>query len=731
MEPTVSHTPASATAPTVGQPLVEFVRTNRMVAGWLIAALSVVFLAAGVFLFMKAFRSTPSAEPDKPLTGGKDSLPELVKPPGEIENLHRGDYNVGWLALLLGFLVTATGATWLLAAPPSSDVAKERTDARILLLVIGMGLGVVLILAGLAYFYRWSESLTKWLDTSETHELRWVLIPLMMMVAGAGLVFAAIQPGRAEERDNPSVRRIVYGSNFALTALLLIVALVVVNVVIAVKVPNRLDATATGFYSLSDETKRLLAGLKEPISAYAILPDASDRDIADIRQLLLATQDAARGNFKLRFLNEIADRTFVNELRSTYPQLDLTLSQRSVFGAVLLTTGVDQKRSAVIPDSEFTTTQNQKMVFQGESRLFRELFTLADTETKPIVYFTQSNEEMTIDPAAEAPDDRKLSRLRAYLEKNYLEVRPLELALENPTVPADAAVVVIAEPQVPFSPVAAAAIRKYMNDPAKKGRLLVLAGIVPGPNNQGVMKTGLEDVLAEMNVRLGERFVYNFPIEQNPQPLRILAQFSDASIRSQNEVAMAIAKVSRTIPLFLPREVGPIQGNPAFQVLPLLGSIGFTWLEQDRIPGGRMRETLEAVASNDEVKQAKDLTRGQRPLAVLVSRASAAAAPGAPNTPGTPVSAVFGNAHFVSDDIGKQSPPGSAPITFDLVGVTIDWLRGRPSIAAAEIEAKTYAEYQFPQPSTVDRARLEYLPLGLAFLTIVGIGAGVWVVRRR
>ena len=92
---------------------------------------------------------------------------------------------------------------------------------------------------------------------------------------------------------------------------------------------------------------------------------------------------------------------------------------------------------------------------------------------------------------------------------------------------------------------------------------------------------------------------------------------------------------------------------------------------------------------------------------------------------------MFGNALFVSDEVGKQGSPESAPITFDLIGVTIDWLRGRPSAADAAIEAKQYAEYQFPQPTTVDSTRLEYLPLGLAFLTVVGLGAGVWVVRRR
>ena len=68
-------------------------------------------------------------------------------------------------------------------------------------------------------------------------------------------MFPPIQPARAEERNNPTLRRLVYGSNFGLTVLLLFVVLVIANVVVALRVPNKLDTTETGFYSLSDSTK--------------------------------------------------------------------------------------------------------------------------------------------------------------------------------------------------------------------------------------------------------------------------------------------------------------------------------------------------------------------------------------------------------------------------------------------------------------------------------------------
>ena len=54
------------------------------------------------------------------------------------------------------------------------------------------------ILFGIVFFYLWRDSLTGWLDRGETKEVRWVLIPILMIVVGA-VIFLAIQPARAEE----------------------------------------------------------------------------------------------------------------------------------------------------------------------------------------------------------------------------------------------------------------------------------------------------------------------------------------------------------------------------------------------------------------------------------------------------------------------------------------------------------------------------------------------------
>ena len=176
----------------------------------------------------------------------------------------------GWLGTLGAFLAVGAMAGWLLLAPPAPTENRQRADARVAILAVGAAIGALAILFGIVFFYLWRDSLTGWLDRGETKEARWVLIPILMIVVGAGVIFLAIQPARAEERNNAPIRRTVYWTNFGLTALLLLVAFVVANVLFSLKVPNKLDTTATGFYSLSENTRNLLARLNEPITAYAV-----------------------------------------------------------------------------------------------------------------------------------------------------------------------------------------------------------------------------------------------------------------------------------------------------------------------------------------------------------------------------------------------------------------------------------------------------------------------------
>jgi hypothetical protein len=725
MEPSQPTT----TTPKIGQSFVEYIRTNRQNVGIVLATLAVLFLGFTVFLAIKGFRSTPGPEktPDKSLKENpldpqdKPELPRTADVPG------RGQYHLGWIGCLLAFLITAAWGSWLMAGPSPPTEGEQRTEARYLILGVGGLLGAVLIFVGIVYFYLWSESLSAWLSKGDVSQSMWVIIPIMMIALGAGLVVMAAQPARAEERNNTLLRQLVYGSNLALTVLLLLVVLVVANVLFAIRVPNELDTTSSGFYSISDETRNLLQRLDPPVTAYAVLPDdIAGRHIEDMRQLLVTCEAASNGKFKVKFLGTVANRREVADLQGRYPQLDLILADRMMgqAGAIVLTTGADEKRHVVIPVRELFTQRG--LGFAGESRLAKELTLLADNQTKPVIYFTQSNGELSIMPGEQAPDDEKAERLRLYLEKNYLDVRPLTFKPTNPSVPEDAAVVVVAGPKVPFSEPAVAALRKYMTTPqgpdGKKGKLLVLAGAVPGPGGKGVMKTGLEGLLAELNVRLGDKFVYAVPRRQTDELRVPWVRFSPIALANRQPIAVAIQSAQSSLPMPEAREVSPPQlaANQALKPAVLLVAPDVTWLEDDPLPLKQedLENYLRNLFRNDDLMATREMGKN-RPFAVTVSEGTTARL------------AVYGSSLLVSDLAARDHPPESAPITFDLVGVTVDWLRERPSVAAVNIKDKQYQVYEFPLTSSVDDIRLLYLPLALGLLVIVGLGVGVWLIRRK
>ena len=84
---------------------------------------------------------------------------------------------------------------------------------------------------------------------------------------------------------------------------------------------------------------------------------------------------------------------------------------------------------------------------------------------------------------------------------------------------------------------------------------------------------------------------------------------------------------------------------------------------------------------------------------------------------------VFGDASWVANQ--EISRPGN----FDLMYGALNWLRERPEIGqmAEPKERKFFSLNASPEGLT----RLEWLPGFLICLTIIGLGGGIWIVRRR
>ena len=724
-------TPASAAPPVIGTAVVEFVRTQRQQVASLLLGLGAALLILTVWLGFKAMK--PGAPPaDAPLAETNPLDPTAPPKPAEVVNPKRGDYLVGGVAAMAGFLVFATAGAALMVALPKPGEEQQRTDARRLLLLVGGSVGLILILAGVAFFYRWSESLTAWLDKERTDTKQaWkVLVPMLMIALGAGVTFFSILPARADERHSTAIRRTVYGANLGLTVLLLLTALVIGNVIVAMRVPNKLDVTAAAITTISDPTKQLIGRLAEPITIYHVAE--ADRFANDTRALLDRMQEVNPSKLRIVPVSPVTDTRKYRELAAKYPAMLQAAAQQGGLG-VLLTTGPDEKRHAFIREDELTSEEpidggrGRKLVFLGESKIARELAFLGESDKKTVMYVTQGGGELSLGGGGEerAGLDRSMNTLKGYLEKSNLDVRPLTFDAVNPVVPPDADMVMVADPKSPFPPAAVAAIDKYMSTPRgekgdKKGKLLVLGGARNGPDGK-IVKSGLEPLLERFGVGVQDRVVM-FQRTQQFDFFETVAVPLDTPNPITELFQQGIGPWSQVRPL-VPAQLppgGPLQVSPLF-VSQLRRP---SWLEEG-VPVEAARAYSETFGS-PEVAKRKNLVASPRILAAAVSEKGPPGAPGQPPSVPVPRVVVYGASDFASD-AQTRLKAGDTSVGVVLISATADWLRERENIAPGE-GTKTYATYKLSP--TADDTRLVLLPLGMALLIVIGLGAGVWVIRR-
>jgi hypothetical protein len=676
-----------------------------LAVGFLFGLLGLVALGTKTGLAARLAPGTEQKEAgkdeSKPAEGPTD--PEKQK----AEEAAKVDYAVaGILGVFAGLGLIAVGV-WAWTRPPGALAAA---DVRVALLAAGGSLGFFLMVLGLWLGYAWFQPLVDWIEKGDRREAKWPILAVAIFLTGGALAFVAAQPARAEERENPQLRRLVYGFNLGLSALLLLVALAAVNVFVSLRVPNALDTTEGGFYTfeLSEATREYLAKLDRPVTAYVTIPREPDHISRETYRLLDACAAAAPDKFKVHPLTT-ADKELIERLAKKFPQSGL-FDERGI----LLVAGADEAEYAFIRESDLSesnSTRGSREVFQGEAKLARELLFLAEGKVKAVVYFTTGSQELSIEPAG-GRADRSASRLKAMLEKNNVDVRPLTAGLDETKVPDDATAVVVADPTGALPPTLVAAITKYMTSPrptGKPGKLIVIAGPHPLPGNKGVAPTGLEDLLAAFGVRLVPGYLLNQPAEYRSYDVAA-GVVNGKLLDDRNPIALAFGNYQIPFPHARPLQDLP-SPNGKYQATPLFVTPAnrFTWVEPD--PVADPQKAVAAFRDNEALQKARDLSPKSRTLAVVVTEGAVGRA------------VVFGSGDLFDDKQARNL--GTVPA--ELFANTVDWLRDRPAVA--NIANKTYGLYT-PKPDG-GTFRGEILPVGLVLFAVLGLGVGVWVTRRK
>jgi hypothetical protein len=653
----------------------------------------------------------------------------------------RDDFMPLFLWSLLNAVIGAVTIFWTKVPSTWVSTAGNPPPDKLIIMTTGALLGLsTLGFIGVMYGLHWWDLMTKgreaWQDWKP-----WV--PVLGVFGGLAIMFMSLMAARSEEQTNATMRWLIYGYNAALTGLLLLTILIIVNIVTYFQGTQIFDWTASHIYDLSDTTTQLLKGLERPVKVYVMM-SSGDPTRDDLATMLT---NSARYSDKLEvhYLDPeyIGDIQEVNAIARKYDVLERE-------GMLVVYEGPDGKEITQFmkktPDIEDASMGmgarpgESERVFKGEQALVSAITILQEGKANPVIYFTQDNDELKLDDSSREPQ-RGLATLRTRMEKDNFTVKDLSLTPDPKTgvakVPDDATVVVITGPQQPMPKAKIDALRDYMSrEPAdkekgKRGKLVVMVDLNRDPLKKDLFPPGqeaLEGLLAEYGVQVGHDIILNAQmIERDPTIF-----WAGVSRQADSSLPDLFRQVSFV--LFKSRSMRPAPQSGAFVASPFLEvnkqRFPYQWAE-DKLEG-TPREFVEKLIDNSAAIAAKR-DQPAAPVAVTVREKSAAAAN--PNDPhafmrqsdGEPRLIALGTTSMVTNQ--NLDHPQLGQVYYKMFTSSLAWVRGRSSLIAA-VPPKTRKDYHF-NLTQAQYGTMMWIPGPLLLLAIGGCGLGVWYLRRR
>ena len=432
--------PTNSPAPPEGRPLLETLTANRQTAAFVLlivgAALAAVPITFGV-------------------RQGQAALIEII-----------------W-GSLLSLVVVAAGVVCLLLTPRDDFPLAEQL--RFTFLVVGGLAGFIIASGGLIlpfarYRSVFAGGLAEW---GKNQPVVWGCAAAIFI--GLGLMFVSLLLARGVERSNALLRRLMYGYNAFFASFLLLAVLLLINAFCYSRLPlfaalnQSYDWTASGVYTLSPATVNQLAALKQPVKVTILLPGNSEvrsalatmlQNCEDITPMLTwqATSPEVMDPEE-----RIALRTKYDVPADMHGLLIVYGTEPKVYSTFIKEADLYEDRS----QGEFgeESSSKKKFTFKGEAALTTALDYLAEGKSKPVVYFTQGDGELSF--AAGSGEGRdSMSLLIDNLGRGNFDLRPLPLGPTTKEIPEDASIVVLARPRNALPEAAVNALRPTSRAPA-------------------------------------------------------------------------------------------------------------------------------------------------------------------------------------------------------------------------------------------------------------------------
>ncbi|CAN5396182.1 hypothetical protein BH10PLA2_BH10PLA2_03030 [soil metagenome] len=646
-------------------------------------------------------------------------------------------------AFLIGLSFLVAGV-WRLVG--ESAWLPARDFVRLQVLILGGVLGsLTVIFLGLGLTYNWWDTLAGGWQVWQGKEGWRLWVVLLALVAGLAIMFLSLQFCRGDKQSSAIFRRLIYAYNAILSVWLLLLVLVVVNVLVYIPWgPLRWFNTTnywakSSMYGLSPKSENILEGINQPLKVYVLWPRNGEW-YPELRVLMDNSRQFAK-DMQVEYLSPDLEREKIARLNEEYK-----FGERQ--GLLLVYGKSGQTRNRFVKATDLVEASNDPMgrgrggSFNGEKGFINEVYGLTEEKEKPVIYFTQGEGELELSDASPANQpDKGLGILKLRLENSNYQVKGLRFSpvagakSDNPNVvvtnevPADAAVVVLAGPKETMLEPGITALNKYMNPVPgptnqKQGKLIVLVDVALTPQ-KAMQVTGLEGFLTQFGVEVGNNVVLN--LRRRPPELIGMYFNPDEVARDRNPILGAFygMRVDGYKVRTLKAAPNPPPGSRYTQEPILLANPqAGIWAESNV---GADFSSL--VREYDRRGNLGDLL-SQTPLTVGMAITESSGAP----TPGNPHAApqgnekprmiVVGDATWVSNLFMSEQLEAK---NFDVFNSMLSWLRERPNNIG--VDAKKRETFAFSPD--VDISRMFWMPCILMVVGVIGLGAGVWVVRRR
>jgi hypothetical protein len=557
----------------------------------------------------------------------------------------------------------------------------------------------------------------------------------LLLALGIACLLAASVLGRGGERASPAVRRLLYGANTLVAGLFLVGILVFVNVLSTLRLGRfdifnqTFDYTQSSLYTLAPSTRQFLTNLREPVSLYYFHSPFSGSSqfaraetatlVENCRRLQpsLVTWDVLElpGESGLRDLEELRKKYQFPE------ELGLLVVMGGNHEFIKASELVSQQRSGQPGDPSAGST----LQYLGEGKLLNTLVYLSENKTKATLYLTTGNGELTRENLERTGGCAQLATM---LEKDSYKVESLPLGPKSGTIPADADIIIMAGPKNDPSQAALDALEKFLQGGAsgKKGKLLVLLG----PERERVNGTvgfsplpRLKALLRKFKVEVTDQIVVS---GETPPPHTTTIGVANPKVTSS--LTKPLRRNGGLVPFELP-EVRVIASVPSAPVDPgapapaAMNAESFliAYPRLDPRPVSNLSQGFEARVRSKGWEEGKNPPASNEEVSI-----GAAVQEGT-----TPRLVVLGNARAFNDEYLTRA---RSDMSLELASTCVNWLRERSNLGAkpsdqVKTERKTY-KLEMDQ-RTAGFNRLRFLPPCLAVLMIAGMGAGVWLIRRR